>query len=96
MDERKEAFMRIVIGIVSGIIFALWKLLVIALGIFHWLYAVFAKKRSKRLAEFCNGWVNYAYAYYRYMVFATNQRPFPFEDLKKEFEKVDMGQSKAK
>ena len=89
MNERKEAWMRIFVGIVSGIIFGIWKLLIVAVTVFHWIYAVFTKKRKKNLAEFSNIWINFAYSYYRYMTFATNDRPFPFNDLRKELEAVD-------
>jgi hypothetical protein len=96
MSERREAFMRIVVGIVSGIILSIWKALVIVLSVFHWLYAIFTKKRNKGIAEFCNGWVNYVYTYYRYMAFTTNNRPFPFGDLKKAIEPIEMKTPKEK
>ena len=89
MNERKEAFMRIIVGIVSGVIYGIWKILIVVVSLFHWLYAIFMKKRKKGIAEFCNRWINFAYSYYRYMTFATNNRPFPFNDLKKEIEPVD-------
>ncbi len=81
MSERKEAWMRIVIGIISGIILGLWKLLVEVLSIFHWFYVLFKGKRSKSLADFSNVWTTQAYRYVRYMTFTTNSRPFPFSDL---------------
>ncbi len=88
--------MRIVVGIVSGIILAIWKALVVVLSIFHFIYAVFTKKRNLCIADFCNGWVSYVYTYYRYMTFTTNNRPFPFGDLKKEIDPVEMKTPKAK
>ncbi|MEK6983086.1 MAG: DUF4389 domain-containing protein [Nanoarchaeota archaeon] len=93
MTERKEAWMRIVVGIVSGIILSLWKTLIIALSIFHWIYAIFADKRNKGLAEFSNVWTTQAYRFIRYMTFTTNSRPFPFSDLGKPIEHVDMKRS---
>ena len=57
MSERKEAWMRIVVGLVSGIILGMWKALVLVLTVFHWIYAVFSNKRSKAIAEFCNMWI---------------------------------------
>ena len=81
MSERKEAWMRIVVAMVSGIILALWKTLVIVLSIFHWIYIIFANKRIKGIAEFCNMWATQAYRLIRYMTFTTNQMPFPFSDL---------------
>ena len=81
MSERKEAWMRIVIGVISGIILGLWKLLVEVLSIFHWFYVLFAGKRNRSLAEFSNVWTTQAYRFVRYMTFTTNSRPFPFSEL---------------
>ena len=81
MAERNEAWMRIIIGIVSGIILGLWKALIIAVTIFHWFYVIFTEKRSAGLADFCNLWITQAYRYLRYMTFVTNSRPFPFSEL---------------
>lgn len=81
MSERKEAWMRIVVGIISGIILGLWKIVVEVASIIHWFYVLFAGKRSKDLAEFCNSWNTQIYRYIRYMTFSTNARPFPFSDM---------------
>lgn len=89
MSERKEAFMRIVVGIISGIILALWKMLIIALTIVHFIYAVFSNKRNKEIAEFCNLWPTQQYRFVRYMVFATNTRPFPFTELGNVKDKIE-------
>ena len=88
--ERKEIFMRILIGIVSGIILELWAYVVIVLAIFHWFYVLFTGKRHKEIAKFCNLWVSQSYKYFRYMTFATNHRLFPFTDLGKEIEPIDL------
>lgn len=81
MSERKEAWMRIVVGIISGIILAIWKLLVEVATIFHWIYVVFSGNRSRGIADFANIWTTQAYRFIRYMTFTTNSRPFPFSDL---------------
>ena len=81
MSERKEAWMRIVVGIISGIIIGLWKVLVEVISIFHWIYVIFTGKRSKDIAEFCNIWTTQAYRFVRYMTFTTNSKPFPFSEL---------------
>ncbi len=90
MSERKEALMRIVIGIVSGIIIGIWKLLVEVLAIFHWFYILFTGKRKKGLAEFSNVWTTQAYRFIRYMTFTTNSRPFPFSEVEKALHPVEM------
>ena len=90
MSERKEAFIRIIIGIISGIILGVWKILIEVLAIFHWFYVIFTGKRRLSLANFSNIWTTQAYRFIRYMAFATNSRPFPFSDLGKVLHPVEM------
>tara|TARA_Y100000294_G_scaffold146002_1_gene141376 strand:- start:609 stop:884 length:276 start_codon:yes stop_codon:yes gene_type:complete len=90
MGERTEALLRIVIGIISGLILGLWKVIVQVVVILHWFYVIITGKRNKGMADFCNRWVTYAYAFLRYMTFSTNKRPFPFDNFGKDIEKVDM------
>ncbi len=87
--ERQEAWFRIVVGIVSGIILFVWRYLIFALFIVNWFIVIFSKKRNKEIAEFCEYWNTEVYKYTRYMTFMTNKRPFPFSDLERfhKFEK---------
>jgi len=94
MSERKEALMRIVVGIISGIVLALWKIIVLVLSLFHWIYVIFSNKRSKAIAEFCNLWTAQVYRYIRYMTFAANARPFPFSELGNVLQPVEMKNKK--
>ncbi|MBI2657156.1 DUF4389 domain-containing protein [Candidatus Woesearchaeota archaeon] len=96
MSERKEAWMRILVGIISGILLGLWKILVQVISIFHWFYVVFSGKRSRGIAEFCNTWTTQAYRFIRYMTFTTNSRPFPFSDMGNEMHPVEMENKKKK
>ncbi len=88
MDERKEALMRIVIGIVSGIILGIWGSIVKLLAILNWIIVIITGKKNKDLAEFCNIWNTQMYKFLRYMTFTTDERVFPFEELGKTLDKV--------
>lgn len=90
MSEKKEAWMRIVVGVVSGIILSLWKTLTFVLAILNFIYTIFKNKRNKGIAEFCNLWTTQAYNFIRYMTFATNSRPFPFSDMAKPMHPVEI------
>ncbi len=79
--ERKEALMRIIVAIVTGIILGVWKALIQILIIVNWLIAIFRAKRNKRIAEFCEIWNTQFYVFLKYMTFVTNKRPFPFSRL---------------
>lgn len=87
--ERKEAWMRVLVAIVSGIILKLWGIVVAIVGIINWIVAVFSGKRNKSLAEFCEPWNSEMYKYTRYLTAVSNKRPFPFSDVERisKFEK---------
>jgi hypothetical protein len=87
MGERTESWMRILVGIVSGIILGLWKGLIQLLGIVHWFIVIFTGRRNRDLAEFSEIWNTQIYIFLRYMTFVTNERPFPFNSLIKNFSK---------
>lgn len=87
MTERTEALMRIVVGIISGIILSLWKVLIQFIGVIHWFMVIFTGRRNKGLAEFSEIWNTQMYTFLRYMTFVTNKRPFPFEPINKNMTK---------
>lgn len=87
MSERKEAWMKVVVGIVSGIVLGVWRYFIIVITIIHWFFAVFTGKRKKEFAELCEIWNTQVYIFLRYMTFVTNERPFPFRNLEKNFSK---------
>ena len=88
-SERKEILWRILVGIVSGVILSVWKVLVIVLAVFNWIVVLFTGKRNKGIAEFCEYWNSEIYRFSKYLTMVTNERPFPFSDLKRlsKFEK---------
>lgn len=87
MSERKEAFMRVVVLIISGIILSIWKFLIKVLVFFHWIVAIITGKRYKDLSEFCEIWNTQVYIFLRYISFVSNKRPFPFRNIEKNLSK---------
>ena len=87
MSERGEAWMRIVVFIVSGIVLGIWRYFIIVLFIINWFYTVFNGKRMKELARLSEIWNTQMYVFLRYVTFVTNERPFPFENLTKSISK---------
>ncbi len=87
--ERKEAWFRILVFIISGIILSAWCVLVKILSIINWLITIISGKRNRSLAMFCEYWNTETYKFLKYMTFVTNTRPFPFSKLGKmsKFEK---------
>ena len=86
-SERKEAWMRIVVGIISGIILTVWKTLIQILGVIHWFVVIIKGKRKKGIAKFSEIWNSQIYVYLRYMTFVSNKRPFPFNELERNISK---------
>ena len=81
--ERKEAWLRIIIGFVSGVILLIWRYLIYALVVVNWLIVVFTGERNKDVAEFCEYWNTEVYRFFRYMTFVANERPFPFSSMQR-------------
>ncbi len=87
MGERSEIFMRIIVAIVSGIILTVWKLFIQIIGIVNWIITLITGKRNKEIAEMSEIWNTQIYIFLRYMTLVTNERPFPFGSLTKNFSK---------
>ena len=81
--ERKEAWFRIIVLIVSGIVLGLWKGLIQIIAVINWFIVVFSGKRNKELALFCEYFNTEAYKFIRYLTFVSNKRPFPFTELER-------------
>ena len=90
MSERTEALMRIVVGIVSGIILCIWKALIQVIVVIHFIYVIFSGKKYKELAGFANYWNVQSYKYVRYMTFTTDHKPFPFSEIEKDLTPADL------
>jgi len=83
VSERKEAWLRILIAIITGIILYFWRILISVLAIINWFIVMFTGKRNKDMAEFSEYWNTETYKYIRYLTFMSNKRPFPFSDMEK-------------
>ena len=82
-SERKEAWFRIIVLIITGIVLGLWKGLVQIISIINWFIVVFSGKRNKELALFCEYFNTELYKFIRYLTFVSNKRPFPFTELER-------------
>ena len=83
LSERKEAWFRIIVAIVSGIILGIWSILIKFLAVVNWIITIFSGKRNKELAEFCEYWNTEYYKFITYLTFVTNKRPFPFSEMER-------------
>jgi hypothetical protein len=83
INERGEAFFRIIVLIVSGIILEIWGYIVCLFAIVNWFIVIITGERNRDLAELCEYWNTENYKYYRYLTFVSNKRPFPFSDMER-------------
>jgi len=83
LNERKEAWLRIIVAIVSGFILGIWKAMIVFLAIIHWVMVIFSGKRDKGIADFSEYWNTETYKYIRYLTFVSNKRPFPFSSIER-------------
>jgi len=83
MSERTELLWRLLVGIVSGIVLAVWKGLIFIITVVNWVIVLFSGKRNKELADFCEIWNTQTYKYLRYITMVSNERVFPFEKIGK-------------
>jgi hypothetical protein len=82
-SERKEAWFRILVAIVSGIVIYFWRILIGVLAIVNWLIVVFSGKRNQGIAEFSEYFNTELYRFTRYLTFVSNERPFPFTEMQR-------------
>ena len=80
-SERKEAWMRLLVFVVTGIILYFWGILSCVLMIINWLIMVFAGKRNQQISEFIEIWNSTMYSFIGYISGMSNNRPFPFNKL---------------
>ena len=88
-SERLEALMRIIVMIISGFVLLVWRTFTYLLVLINLIYTLFAGKRLKDLAVLSEIWNTQWYIYQRYIIFISNQRPFPFGKLEKNMSKFD-------
>jgi len=87
--ERKEAWMRIIVGIVSGIVLYVWFWFIAVLFVINLVCAIFGGKKIKQLAELSEVWNTQVYIYFSYMTFVSNQRPLPFGKLEENLSEIE-------
>ena len=83
VNEREELLWRIAVLFVSGIIFLFWRYLVFVLSVVNFFVVLITGGRNFELADFCGIFNSEFYRFLRYMTFETNERPFPFSDMKR-------------
>jgi hypothetical protein len=87
--NRKEVWMRIPLGIVSGAIIWVWAYLICLFFVINFFYGIFTGKKIDDLSEMSEVWNTQKYFFVKYMTFVSTKRPFPFTKLEKSISKVE-------
>jgi hypothetical protein len=53
------------------------------------IYKIITGKKINELSNMSEVWNTQNYHFMRYMTFCSNEKPFPFEELKKDISKVE-------
>ena len=82
-NERKEAWMRIPVCIVSGFILEVWGFFIFIFAIVQLILILVEGKKNKELLDMSKNYVTQLYVFVKYITFISNERPFPFGELVK-------------
>ena len=80
--ERQEAWMRIPVAIVSGLIFEVWGFFIFVFSLAQLIFVLIEGRKEKELLKMANVYLVQLYIFVKYITFLSNDRPFPFGDLK--------------
>jgi hypothetical protein len=85
--EKREAWMRVPIFIVSGIILHVWGCFILIFALVQLILILSKNKNNKKLLKMCYVYLIQLYVFVKYITFLSDKRPFPFGELEKEIEK---------
>ncbi len=86
-NERREAWMRIPIAIVSGIILEIWGFFILIFALVQLILIILESEKNKELIDMSKRYIAQIYVFVKYITFVSNERPFPFGEFKKFDEK---------
>jgi hypothetical protein len=87
--ERREAWMRIPVAIVSGIILHVWGFFIFIFALVQLILTIAEDRKNKELLRMCNVYLVQLYIFVKYVTFLSDKRPFPFADLEKEIDEKE-------
>jgi hypothetical protein len=86
-EEKREAWMRIPIFIVSGFILEVWGFFIFCFAIAQFVLILLKNQKEKELLKMSDTYLVQLYIFVKYVTFLSNKRPFPFGELEKEIKK---------
>jgi hypothetical protein len=78
---RKEALVRLLVSIVTGIVLYLWGYAVGIIIFINWLIVLIIGRKVLAIDRFCSLWADEVGRNVRYLTFESNEKAFPFNEL---------------
>ncbi len=72
---------RVLIVILSGIIFHIWTYIIFAVFVIQLIIFIIKQEANQDLKKFSEIWIKSITNYFRYALFISNERPFPFNNI---------------
>jgi hypothetical protein len=79
--EPKDTWFRILVLIISGVIFYFWNFVTAIAGLVNLIIVLIDKKPNKPIVQFVSIWLTEITIFLKYVLFIEDKRPFPFADL---------------
>lgn len=83
MKSKKSVWMRIPVFIVSGIILKVWLCFILIFALVQFILLLVGKKKEKEFLNISGMFSEQVYCFFRYIAFVSEEKPFPFSELKK-------------
>lgn len=87
--SRKQIAIRLLYSLFFLIVLEILKILIQITVVFQYVYLLVTQTYSQPLKAFSNKLAAYAYRVIRYTTLNEHERPFPFGEFPREFEKAD-------
>jgi hypothetical protein len=83
MKSKRDIWMRIPVFIVSGAILYVWGFFVLIFSLVQLIFILTEKRKEKEFLNISSMFSNQVYCFFRYVSFISEEKPFPFEKIKK-------------
>jgi len=85
MKDKKDIWMRIPIFIVSGAILHVWAFFILIFSLVQLVLLLLGNKKEKELSKMSSMFCDQAYCFFRYITFMSEEKPFPFGQIKRAY-----------
>jgi Domain of unknown function (DUF4389) len=83
MESKRNIWMRIPVFIISGAILYVWGFFVLIFSLVQLIFILTEKKKEKEFLKISSIFSSQIYCFFRYISFISEEKPFPFGEIKK-------------